>query len=153
MFILNALRGIRPSIWVTVTLVECCWLSGWSFISSLIHRPDHVSPLKESQGIDLYTCWLLLTCHSCGMVWHNLAYCWDMCPLTLGTVHLVVLNHCSFRVRARRKGYGGLKGPIRVLILVTTTKELMFHLCPFVNGFVYPAAGLLKNCWMDLHII
>ncbi len=85
-------------IWVAVTVVESCLLSGWSFISSLIHRPDHVSPLKESQGIDLYTCWLLLTCHSRGVAWHSLAHCCDMCSLTLCAAHLVVLNHCSFRL-------------------------------------------------------
>lgn len=83
---------------VTLTVVESCLLSGWSFISSLIHRPDHVSPLKESQGIDLYTCWLLLTCHSRGVAWHSLAHCCDMCSHTLRTAHLVVSNHCSFRL-------------------------------------------------------
>lgn len=117
------------TVWVTLTVVESCLLSGWSFISSLIHRPDHVSPLKESQGIDLYTCWLLLTCHSHGVAWHSLAHCCDMCSLTPRTAHLVVLKHCSFRLWMNRNGYGGLEGSDRAnllcwsLILVVNMKQ------------------------------
>lgn len=80
-----------PCVEVTLTGLECCLLCGWAFISSLIHRPEHVSPLKESRGIDLYTCWLWPTCHSCGVAWQSLAHSCD------------VLAHASRCALARRK--------------------------------------------------
>lgn len=118
---------IECPVWnSTVTVVESCLLSGWSFISSLIHRPDHVSPLKESQGIDLYTCWLLLTCHSRGVAWHSLAHCRGMCSLTLHAVHLVVFKHCSFR-----------------LCIIILSNLLCWSLLPIVNN------SALRQDWIQ----
>lgn len=99
---------------------DCDWggvlLAQWMilhFLSNPQARPR--VPIEGVAGIDLYTWWLLLTCHSCGVACHSLAHSCDMCSLTLHAVHLLVLNHCSFR-RCYRDGCSGLKGSNRGLI-------------------------------------
>lgn len=99
---------------------DCDWggvlLAQWMilhFLSNPQARPR--VPIEGVAGIDLYTWWLLLTCHSCGVACHSLAHSCDMCSLTLHAVHLLVLNHCSFRL-CYRDGCSGLKGSNRGLI-------------------------------------
>lgn len=111
------------------------------FLSNPQPWPRVPSPLKESLGIDLYTCWLLLTCHSQSMVQHNLAPCSHMCSLTLGTAHLARLE-TAVHWSSLWKGLAVLKGLNWALFLTKrespgTPRKYILCSCIIVYNYLW----------------